>query len=546
VDCAVGEGRGARLHRVEVNARLRVVPRVRLGVDEEAEALDLGWNVAEGLEKCERLSSGLARLDLPADQDRMRRLLSQCLGSKALVGSLTGKVEHLLDERALVVGFAQASREQCAAAKDVKARPPVPTGELSFELVDVGTLARAVKRFRFGERITAEANPPAEFVAPRSNFVRSREGSFAKGRIVILRATVVALCASTLIGCSAASRSLPQGVASPSIAYYGSRGEARGPLRLGDVRFWAYQIDDMSVPGSVRKLVNSRYDMLVLEPWRTIKGYEDFDAASMVAAVRSSPAHDGMHRKLALAYLDVGEAEQYRWYFIWKGHWHKGGHRPPGWPSFILEPDPDGWGGSFPVAFWRREWQDIIINGIAPPKTQNYDSVVDEAVKDGFDGIYLDWVQAWNDPRVVQAAKKDGVDPAEAMIAFIKAMRAYAALRHPGFLVVQQNAPDLGYEYPKAIAVVDAIAVEDIWYYGKANAKWGDPRGYDQPVSKGYTRQLLTWLPAYERAGLPVFDVEYTLHHVATVYPESKALGFVPYCTQVSLSRLTTTPPSGY
>ena len=41
------------------------------------------------------------------------------------------------------------------------------------------------------------------------------------------------------------------------------------PLPLSEVTYWAYQIQDISEPGAVDKLADSRYDMLVLEPTRT-------------------------------------------------------------------------------------------------------------------------------------------------------------------------------------------------------------------------------------------------------------------------------------
>ena len=47
-------------------------------------------------------------------------------------------------------------------------------------------------------------------------------------------------------------------------------GTVAEPMSLGDVTYWAYQLQDISAPGAVDALVASHYDMLVLEP-RTIQ-----------------------------------------------------------------------------------------------------------------------------------------------------------------------------------------------------------------------------------------------------------------------------------
>jgi cysteinyl-tRNA synthetase len=90
-------------------------------------------------------------------------------------------------------------------------------------------------------------------------------------------------------------------------------------MHLDQVIYWAYQIQDLSDDGPVDTLVNSHYDMLVLEPTRTDWSSDDkyFNTRDMVAYLKDSKASDGMHRKLVLAYIDIGEAEDWRWYWTW-------------------------------------------------------------------------------------------------------------------------------------------------------------------------------------------------------------------------------------
>ena len=322
------------------------------------------------------------------------------------------------------------------------------------------------------------------------------------------------------------------------------------PMAIGDVAYWAYQIQDLGAPGAVDVLVKSHYDMLVVEPTRTDWSSEDrfFDTASMVARLKGSRASDGVHRKLVLAYVDIGEAEDWRWYWDWSRDWNCRGAPPADWPEYIVACDPDGWAGNYPVAYWDRSWKELLIYGVdrAAEEGRDYASAIDEVIRDGFDGIYLDWVEAYEDPDVVAAAQEAGVDPAAEMVALVKEIRAYAQDRNPGFLVVQQNAAALIDEQPGLLNVVDAIAQEAVWFDGDAYDEWDDRDGYDRENEDELTDYYLEYLAQYIQAGMPVFVCEYAVAHADEAYARAYAEGFVPYATRRSLSRLTTMPPPGY
>ena len=322
------------------------------------------------------------------------------------------------------------------------------------------------------------------------------------------------------------------------------------PMPLREVGYWAYQIQDLGEPGVVDALVDSHYDMLVLEPTRTDWSSEDryFDTASMVARLKGSLASDGVHRKLVLAYVDIGEAEDWRWYWTWSRGWNCKGSPPSDWPRYVLACDPDGWAGNYPVAYWDPAWKDLLIYGTDRPVGQgrDYESVVDQVVMDGFDGIYLDWVEAYEDADVVDAAQAAGLDPAEEMVALIREIRDYATARNPGFLVIQQNAAALIADHPESLEVVDAIAQEAIWFDGDATDDWDDPDGYDRENHEGLTDYYLDYLARYVEAGLPVFVCEYAVARAEEAYANAHAESLVPYASRRSLSRLSTTPPPGY
>jgi len=87
--------------------------------------------------------------------------------------------------------------------------------------------------------------------------------------------------------------------------------------------------------------------------------------------------HDG-GKRLVIAYVSIGSAENYRYY--WKPGWRKGN------PSWIKK-DYEGYPDEYWVEYWNQEWQDIIYG--------NDDSYIKKIIDAGFDGAYLDNVEAY-------------------------------------------------------------------------------------------------------------------------------------------------------
>jgi len=152
-------------------------------------------------------------------------------------------------------------------------------------------------------------------------------------------------------------------------------------------------------------------------------------------------------------------------------------------------------------------------------------------------------VEAYDDRAIKQAARAAGVNPAREMVRLLGEIRDYGRRRNPNFIVIQQNAADLLDGHPDLLNAVDGIGQEDVWYSGAADSDWNNPKGHDQRTSASDTRDTLEQLHRFRAAGKPVFTVDYTVNDAAATYRRSRAEGFVPYCTRVSLSRLTTTPP---
>ena len=300
---------------------------------------------------------------------------------------------------------------------------------------------------------------------------------------------------------------------------------------LKAVRTWAYQIQALENADRRKALEQSAYDMFVLEPTRTVKGSQSFDTQGMVSRLKNA----GGRRRLVIAYVDIGQAERYRTY--WQSWWEVPTRTSRGKPNFLLAPDPDGWSGCFTVAYWDTRWQDIMATGA--------DSVLDAVLDDGFDGIYLDWVEAYDDPTAIARAKKEGLDPKTEMVRFIRRIRLAAQQRNPDFLVIAQNASPLLAARPAYANVIDGIAQEDLHFSGDSDVGWWNPRSGDIPTPAGDRLWLEQRLDQYLAAGLPVFTVDYCVKEANRLasYQLSRARGYIPFVSRTPLDRLPKAPP---
>lgn len=294
---------------------------------------------------------------------------------------------------------------------------------------------------------------------------------------------------------------------------------------LSNVRFWAYQIDGLDRESAIDSICNSHYDLIVMDQERSLRGSEDHDTRSDVTRIHASTGSSG-NKKLVLCYLDIGQAEKYRYY--WKDSWLQGQ------PSWILAPDPDGWNDSYGVKYWDVEWKTII---------KGY---LNRILEDGYDGVYLDWLQIYEFQPVIDAAAAEQKDRRAELIAFLEEIRTLARTRDSEFLFVAQNAPELAGE-EGYLQLFDAISQEDIWFDGSGDPDEGGSAG-DQEVDVGDTQFYLDQLALWKQAGKPVLNVEYAQHpdNVAIAYSNGSKNHFITYTTLRGLDKLTLTPPPGY
>ena len=299
--------------------------------------------------------------------------------------------------------------------------------------------------------------------------------------------------------------------------------ERQSPLR--EVSAWAIQLQGLDRDGALERLEHADADLIVIDPTRTVRGQESFPTHDVVARLRRG--------RLCFAYLNVGQAEAYRTY--WRSHWRAPTAERTGKPSYLVTVDPDGWAGNHPVAYWDLRWKGVLWG--------SPDAPLDLALADGFDGAFLDWILGFQEPAVVEAARRAGVDPADAMVALVRDLRLYARQRRPGFLLLALNGASLLEQRPGFAALVDGIVQENLSFRGRADVKWEDADAGDHaiPASGDWsTAALARRLRACRDRGLPVFTLDYAGDpaNARRARAVSVALGCVPFVSRTPLDRL--------
>jgi cysteinyl-tRNA synthetase len=309
------------------------------------------------------------------------------------------------------------------------------------------------------------------------------------------------------------------------------------------VNAWLLLLNNDLEGPMVEQIERSSHDMVVLDFLPSQLAQTAYPMAATVARLKRKP--DG-GRRLVVAYLNVGQAEDYRSY--WGKGWRVGR------PAWILGDDPNGWQGNFPVAYWRPEWR-AIVGGLAR-----------EMAAAGFDAAYLDWVGGFEDDAVIAQAKRDGVDAQAEMAALVAHVRAQAKSIAPGFRLIGQNAATL-LSRQDYVAAIDAVAQESIWYTwgGGEGGPEGDcpvPRTHAEAESQAFVKGLppacrrarasdrfsqmrfageeafLPGLRLAQAAGKTIFTVDYAMSpsNRQIAASKSRALSFVPFLGRKNLS----------
>lgn len=241
--------------------------------------------------------------------------------------------------------------------------------------------------------------------------------------------------------------------------------------RIRHVENWTYQLQKVDP----QELIDSDYDLVVLD-------YADENLVPWDRSVIERLKNRGKGRvpRVVLAYISVGEAESYRPY--WRSEWSK---KRPGW---LGKRNPH-WDENYHIKYWDPAWRKLMLGS---------GGYIDRVLDQGFDGVYLDRIDSYTVWGPHGRGAKNAHKNAPSMVELVTAISHHirTVRRHSDAVFVGQNAPGL-VAVPGYLKLVDAIALEDILFYG------GKRR------AKDYTRFILDLLQPLKAAGKPVLAVDY-------------------------------------
>jgi cysteinyl-tRNA synthetase len=266
------------------------------------------------------------------------------------------------------------------------------------------------------------------------------------------------------------------------------------------VNDFLYQLQDLDLDA----VGATAYDLVVMDYSSNGQEAGEF-TREQISALKNSPGGP----KILLAYLSIGEAEDYRYY--WRSEWEEGG------AAWLKAENPD-WAGNFKVRYWDPGWQSVVFD------------YAGRILAAGFDGAYLDIIDAYE-----YFADRGRTTAAQDMTGFVAALAAFFRARDPGFYIFPQNAPELAGRTTGYLDAVDGIGQEDIYYGYDAD---------DRPTPASVTTELERHLDRFRNAGKLVLTVDYATSpaQVADAYAKSRSKGYVPLATVRGLDQMTMNP----
>ena len=268
---------------------------------------------------------------------------------------------------------------------------------------------------------------------------------------------------------------------------------------LSSVTNWTYQLQNI-VPADIGA---SAFDLAVID-----YSADGDDATAFTSAEVEIMRSNDDTKKLMLSYLSIGEAEDYRYYFDADA-------------SYMDIENPD-WAGNFKVFYWEDEWQ-VVIEGY-----------LDKIVAAGFDGVYLDIIDAYEYYGEGGDSGLERASAADDMVNFVIRLSEHARETNPNFLVFPQNGAGIINDstlVDEYFAAIDGIGAEDSFYFGDEDE--------NNPLDE--QTDTLADLDTFVNEGKLVLSVDYLTEadKVDDYYERAENHDYIPYATVRELDALT-------
>ncbi len=265
------------------------------------------------------------------------------------------------------------------------------------------------------------------------------------------------------------------------------------------IESWAYQLQNADPD----KITESGFDLIVIDYSR--------DGSEKSKYSREDLEKIKEKGIIIIAYLSIGEAEDYRFY--WKKDWYS---NPPNW----LGKENKEWEGNYAVKYWNNEWRSIIF------------SYLDKIIEQGFAGIYLDKVdefEYWSDEDNGENLILSEEDAAKRMIRFIEEIAKYTKNKtNRGFYIIIQNGERiLEYDNDTLLKIISGWAVEDLFYKEL------------EPLPEQQIRERTFYLDKVKEKGKIILSVDYVdngegyegenKRRIDDYITKAKYKGYIPY-----------------
>ena len=165
--------------------------------------------------------------------------------------------------------------------------------------------------------------------------------------------------------------------------YYPYRKNGNDVTKLSDAKNFLFLLGmssgDADGSALIEKIRATDYDAVIMDAF-----VDGGNVPFSRAAVESIKKKASGGARFVIAYMSIGEAEDYRWY--WDERWVRGKKLAKNAPVWLDKLNPD-WKGNYKVQYWNEDWQTIICGG--------EDSYIQKIIDAGFDGVYLDIIDAY-------------------------------------------------------------------------------------------------------------------------------------------------------
>lgn len=279
------------------------------------------------------------------------------------------------------------------------------------------------------------------------------------------------------------------------------REASRGVPAPGPDAYWVYQLQGYT-DGRLDEVAAAGADVVVVDLARDAK--DSWFRRDEIEAVRSRGA-------VVLAYLEIGSIENFR-------------------PEVKAVRDTaadlvlnrwEDWPEEHFVAYWDDRWWDLVVR----PR-------IDQALRAGFDGVYLDTPLAYEEIDLYLAPGATRGTLARRMVDLIVRISEYAKRQDPGFLIVPQNSPELR-QVPGYVDAIDGIGIEELFVLAT-----------DELCTRDWCEENLDHTRVLRDLGKFVLAVDYAddPELVALAQRRHREEGFLGYVGPVELDQVRAQP----